>query len=163
LIVRAEQPSDAAAIRAVHDAAFNQPHEGRLVDVLRVTSSLVSLVAEAQGEIVGHVMFSRVTISGTMAVALAPMAVAPSRQRRGIGTTLVKAGLDELRRREEKIVVVLGHPQYYPRFGFVPAKPHGILPPFECAENAWMVMPLAEWALNGVTGTVRYPPAFDGV
>ncbi len=86
MIVRPEQPSDVAAVRAVHDAAFNQPHEGRLVDALRGTTSLVSLVAEAQGEIVGHIMFSRITIAGTMAVALAPMGVRPDRQRRGIGT-----------------------------------------------------------------------------
>ncbi len=181
-MIRPERPDDADAVRAVNDAAFSQPNEARLVDALRGRESVVSLVADLDppspaprqpnalagyGEasrVVGHILFSRIAIEPTTpALALAPMAVLPAHQRRGIGSALVRRGLDECARLGHRIVVVLGHPAFYPRFGFVRARPLGILPPLDWPDDAWMVMALVPGALHGVHGTVRYPPAFDGV
>lgn len=103
------------------------------------------------------------TGAGCPALALAPMAVRPEFQRRGIGSALVRAGLDSARSLGHRVVIVLGHPRYYPRFGFRPARPLGIDPPFPCRDEVFMALELVPGALVGVRGTVRYPPAFDGV
>src|SRR5437868_14440298 len=124
--IRPEQPDDLAAIRQVNERAFDGPTEADLVDLLRRRGKVtLSLVADHQGQVVGHILFSPVVIEATgqsvAAVGLAPMAVLPEWQNQGVGSLLVKAGLDECRRLGHQAVVVLGHADYYPRFGFVPA------------------------------------------
>lgn len=168
LTLREELPDDRAAIAAVNEAAFGQPAEAALVDALREHGALtLSLVALAAGAIVGHIAFSPVTITGAgglhPAIGLAPMAVAPSWQGRGVGTRLVRAGLDRLRAAGASAVIVLGHPHYYPRFGFAPASRFGLRWEHEAADEAFMALELVPGALAGVAGVVRYRPEFDAV
>jgi putative acetyltransferase len=165
-MIRAENSNsfvELLAIRAVNEAAFGRRDEADLVDNLRTGAAvLASLVAEIEGRIVGHILFSRMWIesssSSLEAVALAPLAVLPERQRQGIGGELIRHGLDLLRHRSEKIVIVLGHPDYYPRFGFSTEKARSLESPFP--REAFMAMELSPSALDGVCGTVRYPAAF---
>lgn len=168
MIVRDETPADRAHVRRVNEAAFGAPQEADLVDALRAEGvATVSLVAEEDGEIVGHILFSPVTVEGAgtppLGLGLAPMAVIPSRQRQGIGSRLARAGLDRCRARGAGFVVVLGHPAYYPRFGFVPASRFGLRCEYDAPDEAFMAMELVERALEGLTGLVRYHPAFGGV
>ena len=165
--IRAERPADAAAIDAVNRAAFGQPAEATLVADLRDRASpLVSLVADAGSEIVGHVLFSPVTLTNHADVkimGLAPMAVWPVMQRRGIGSTLVRAGLDACTRLGCDAVVVLGHAQYYPRFGFRPASAFGLRCEYDVPDEVFMALELAPGRLAGKSGTIRYHPAFAGL
>jgi putative acetyltransferase len=121
------------------------------------------LVAVDDGEIVGHVMFSPMTIEGPEgswdAVCLAPLAVAPSRQRTGIGGQLMRSGFAELREAGHRAVVLLGHPTYYPRFGFRPAREFGLH--FQDDRDAFMAIELYPGALDGVSGAVKFSPEFD--
>src|SRR5262245_5395759 len=130
MTIRPEKPTDRDAIRVVNEAAFETPAEANLVDLLRAQASpLVSLVAQADSTIVGHIVFSPVTRSDyddLNNMGLAPMAVLPAHQRRGIGSALVRAGLEECRRLGCDAVIVLGHAEYYPRFGFRRASEFGI-------------------------------------
>jgi putative acetyltransferase len=162
-----EQPGDVAAIDAVNRAAFNQPNEATLVALLRKEASpLVSLVAETDGELVGHVLFSPVTLTGHPGAALmglAPMAVAPPMQRRGIGSMLIRAGLDACERLGCEGVVVLGHAQYYPRFGFRPASAFGLRCEYDVPDEAFMARELAPGGLAGKRGTIKYHAAFAHV
>ncbi len=117
LLLRDETPADIAAIAAVNRAAFGRPDEARLVDALRAGGGLtLSVVAIADDEIVGHIAFSPVTITGadgtTTALGLAPMAVTPGWQRRGVGIRLIESSLEHLRDTGHHGVVVLGHPDY---------------------------------------------------
>jgi len=164
--VRREGREDVAAIRDVNLAAFDTTAEADLVDALREQARpVVSLVAVVGGAIVGHVMFSPVTLpgDGLMLMGLAPMAVRPSHQRQRIGSALVRAGLDACRDVGAHAVVVLGHPAYYPRFGFSPASRAGLRTEYDVPNEAFMVMELVSGALGGKTGTVRYHAAFTGV
>jgi putative acetyltransferase len=152
-----------AAIHRVNEAAFGVRDEADLVDRLRLEGAvLASFVAESEGEIVGHILFSRILIetpNGSIAaVALAPMAVLPEQQRRGIGGQLIRHGLDWLRGRGEAIVLVVGHPSYYPRFGFSSDRARAIASPFSL--EAFMALELVPAALDGIRGEVRYPQAF---
>ncbi len=164
--VRAERPADAAAIDRVHRLAFAGPAEAELVARLRAAGrAIVSLVAEQAGAIVGHILFSPVTLDPPGAavprlLGLAPMAVLPAQQRRGIGGTLVRAGLDACRAQDAGAVVVLGHPAYYPRFGFVPAARVGLRSIYTDGD-AFMALELRPGALAGCTGLIRYAPEFD--
>jgi len=168
-LIRREAPGDITAIHQVNAFAFNGEAEANLVDQLRTRGAgLLSLVAEVDGQVVGQIYFSPVSIiSGdgliTPAVGLAPLAVLPAFQNRGIGSSLVRAGLDELRRMGHKLVFVLGHAGYYPRFGFNPSLPYGIRWEFEVDEAHFMVAELQPGALAGVQGLVRYQPEFNGV
>ena len=137
------------------------------MDELRAAGAgVVSLVAEEAGQVVGHVLFSPVRVEradgqGREALGLAPMAVRPEHQRRGIGGRLVEAGLAACRRSGHGLVFVLGHPEYYPRFGFVPAFEHGCRFRSEEFDPAFFVAELSPGALAGVKGLVHYHDAFD--
>lgn len=163
MIIRSEREPDMPAIHAVNAAAFGRTAEADLVDQLRRDGVVVaSLVAEDAGAIVGHILFSRLVIevAGTSvhAVALAPMAVMPSRQRQGIGTALVRAGLDACRAQGETIAIVLGYPEFYPRFGFSTALTARLESKYR--GPAFHALELVPAALAGVEGAVRYPSAF---
>jgi putative acetyltransferase len=164
MIVRPEQPADTDAVRQVNRAAFETSTEAALVDIPRENARpLVSLVAEDAGAIVGHILFSPVTLSSGIdarVMGLAPMAVLPARQRQGIGSALVTAGLDECRRLGITAVVVLGHPEYYPRFGFRPASGFGLRSEYDVPDEVFMALELPPGGLEGTAGTVRYHPAF---
>jgi putative acetyltransferase len=165
MIVRPELPSDRHAVRHVHTTAFTTPEEAALVDALRAGASpLVSLVGEDGGRVIGHVMFSPVTLPDhpdLRLMGLAPLAVLPAYQRRGVGAALARAGLDRCREIGIGAVFVLGHPAYYPRFGFVRADAFGC--PFEAPAEAWMLVELEPGYLRGVTGATRWHPAFDAL
>jgi putative acetyltransferase len=162
--IRPEEPRDADDVRAVHQYAFGRSNEAALVDTLRGVADAISLVAVIDDRVVGHILFTPVEIHDrdrvTPALGLAPMAVLPEQQRRGIGSELVRAGLDACRSHGHAIVIVLGHPAFYPRFGFVPASRHGIACEFSVPADAFMVRELRSGALHEVSGTARYRPEF---
>lgn len=168
--IRPETKADIDAVRKLNKKAFKGKDESKLVDALREEDGFIpalALVAEKAGTVVGHILFSPVEIKGgetsVPALALAPMSVLPDFQGRGIGTALVKHGLAEAAKLGYKIVVVVGHPEYYPRFGFVKAGEKGLILPFECEAEVFMVLELAPGALNGVRGEIVYPRAFHEV
>jgi putative acetyltransferase len=165
LNIRAEHSGDVASIRLVNEAAFGTAAEADIVDRLRRDASpIVSLVAEVDSAIVAHILFSPVTLVGRSDVplmGLAPMAVMPSYQRRGIGSALVRAGVDACRQLDAAAVAVLGHAAYYPRFGFVPASHYGIKSEYDVPDDVFMVLELRAGCLGGRAGTVRYHAAFD--
>ncbi len=163
-IIRLEAPADRAAIFEVNRMAFGQDAEARLVDALREGGYVrASVVAEKDGQVVGHILFSElaiVTEKGTKpALALAPMAVLPELQRQGIGSALVRKGLEYCRDQGHRIVMVLGHPTFYPRFGFSAKLAESVSSPFGGGE-AWMALELAAGSLSGVVGRAEYPPPF---
>ena len=163
LNIRRERPEERDAVRAVNEAAFGCADEADLIDRLRGEGVvLASFVAEWEHRIVGHILFSRMlieTADGPLpAAALAPMAVVPEQQRQGVGGQLILHGLGWLRGRDERVVIVVGHPEYYPRFGFSSGRTRSLSSPF--APEAFMALELAPGALDGVRGTVRYPNAF---
>lgn len=156
-VIRDEEPRDRAAVRAVIEAAFARPDEADLVDRLREDGDReVSLVAVEGGAIVGHVLFSKMG-APFRALGLAPVAVAPTRQRSGIGSRLIRAGLERARAAGWQGVFVLGDPAYYRRFGFDPALAAG----FACAYAGPHLMALALGpALPAGGGEIAYAPAF---
>ena len=166
--IRAERPNDVSQVRLVNLAAFETAAEANIVDVLRNEAHpTISLVAEVDGEIVGHILFSPVTVSsrpGLFALGLAPMAVVPSHQRLGIGSALVEQGIEECRRIGASAVVVLGNPPFYPRFGFVPASTFGVRCEYEVPDEVFMAMELARGVFTEAKGgIVSYHPAFASV
>ncbi len=163
-LIRDERPGDLEAIGDVNRLAFGGEAEAILVDRLRAGGCVIaSLVAETAGRIVGHILFSEVRIDtpdgAVPAASLAPMAVLPHFQRNGIGAALVRRGLDVCRERGWSIVLVVGHPRYYPRFGFSAALAGRLRNPFAFGD-AFMALELAPAALAGISGTVVYPDAF---
>ena len=162
--IRAERDGDRAAVRAVNEAAFETSLEADLVEALRDSvQPLVSLVAEEKGAVVGHILFSPVTLIGRpelRMMGLAPMAVVPERQGEGIGSDLVRAGLEECRVLGARAVMVLGHPEYYPRFGFEPAFRFGLGSEYDVPGEAFMALELEPGALADASGTVRYHRVF---
>lgn len=165
LTIRPEIPEDRPLIHYVNQEAFGRNQEADLVDKLRKRGVLtVSLIAVQETAIVGHIAFSPVEIASEKssfgALTLAPMAVLPSHQNEGIGSQLVIAGLQECLRLGHEIIVVVGHPNYYPRFGFVPANSKGIECEFEVPDEAWMIKELKEGALAGRQGKVKFQPEF---
>lgn len=170
VIIRRETPGDYESIAVVNRRAFGQEEEGLLIEKIRGSDGFdpsLSLVAEIEGDVVGHILFSTIQIEtergDVPALALAPMSVLPDFQNRGIGSQLVRAGLDISRQAGHAIVVVLGHPDYYPRFGFQPASQFGVRSPFDVPDDVFMVQGLIPGALDTVSGVVKYPSPFDGV
>ena len=165
--IRPETEADGSAVRAVNEAAFETSVEADLIEVLRGKSSeVISLVADSGDAVVGHILFSRVTLAEypqLKLMGLGPMAVAPQHQRSGVGSALVREGLAQCRRHAVHAVVVLGHPQYYPRFGFVPASRYAIRSEYDVPEDVFMIAELEGGALNGVSGLIRYDQAFASV
>jgi putative acetyltransferase len=163
VVIRTETAADHSMIRQVNEAAFGCADEAGIIEALRIESVvLLSVVAELDGPIVGHILFSRMSIEtptgAVAAVALAPMAVLPQHQRQGIGGKLIRYGLDTLRGLGERVVIVVGHPGYYPRFGFSTGRARSLESPFP--PDAFMALELTRDALDGIHGQVRYPHAF---
>jgi putative acetyltransferase len=165
VIVRAEESQDQQAVRSVNLAAFETAAEANLVDALRQQAHpLVSLVAQVGEDVVGHIMFSPVSLDGHAELSLmglAPMAVLPAHQRKGVGSALVRAGLQRCRALGVGAVVVLGHPGYYPRFGFQPSVLFGIASEYDAPPEAFMVLELQPGYLCGASGTVKFHAAFQ--
>lgn len=162
--IRNEQPADLDAIRRVNRSAFDQEQEGRLVDALRQRAVvLLSLVAVLNNEIVGHILFSPATIGSVVGAALGPMAVVPAHQRQGIGSQLVTRGLEYLEAHDCPFVVVVGHPAFYPRFGFESATVYGLACDWELPAEVFMVKVLGAAAAGQVHGHVAYQPEFNEV
>jgi putative acetyltransferase len=167
LVVRDEAPADVDAVRDVVTRAFEQPAEATLVDALRAGGkATIALVAERDHRVVGHVLFSPVTLvevpQPSFASGLAPLAVMPEAQGQGIGSALVRAGLARCRAVGHAFVVVLGSPVYYGRFGFVPADRYGLHCEYDVPPGVFQVIQLAPGALAGCRGLVRYAEEFAG-
>ena len=162
--IRRETPEDFPAVRDVNERAFGGAAEAQLVDMLRAANkAVVSLVAIHQGRVVGHILFSPVTVTQApetfRGVGLAPMSVLPEFQNKGIGTKLVRDGLEACKREGYDAVVVLGHTKYYPRFGFSRAKDYGLDNEYD-ALDAFMVVELKEGVLQTISGLVKYASEF---
>ncbi len=166
MLLREEQAADREAVRLVNTLAFGRASEADLVERLRDAGLVVaSLVAEEEGRVVAHILFTRLemeTARGPVAAAsLAPMAVLPERQRRGIGSALVPRGLELCRERGVVVVVVVGHPTYYPRFGFSAELARRLRAPF--SGESFMAVELEPGVMAGRSGWVRYPDAFGAL
>ena len=165
VVIRPETPEAQTLIHYVNQQAFGRKQEADLVDKLRKKGVLtVSLIAVQETAVVGHIAFSPVEIASEKssfgALTLAPVAVLPAHQNKGIGSQLVVAGLKECQRLGHEIVVLAGHPNYYPRFGFIRAYAKGIECEFEVPDEAWMIAELKPGALAGRQGRVRFQPEF---
>jgi putative acetyltransferase len=168
MIIRREEPQDVAAIRFVNEQAFGGSVEANAIDALRDRgAATLSLVAVIDKQVVGHLFFSLVTIESPdrswPGLGLAPLSVLPDYQRQGIGTALMSEGLEECRRLGHERVIVLGHPAYYPRFGFERASRCGVRFEFEAPDEACMILALQPGALDGVSGVAKYQPEWSGV
>ena len=165
MVVRKEELQDRQAVRSVNLAAFETAVEASLVDALRQQARpFVSLVAQDGADVVGHIMFSPVSLASHAELhlmGLAPMAVMPTHQRKGVGSALVRAGIERCRELGVGAVVVLGHPGYYPRFGFQPSVRFGIASEYDAPPEAFMVLELQPGYLSGASGTVKFHAAFQ--
>jgi putative acetyltransferase len=162
-LIREETSSDHDSIRMVNRLAFGQDDEATLVDLLRIGGYVqLSLVAERYGQVVGHILFSEmaiITAAGRVpASALAPMAVLPEFQNQGIGSALVQRGLEMCRDQGHRIALVVGHPHFYPKFGFSCTLAAQLDSPF--AGESFMALELVAGSLDGVTGQVQYSAPF---
>jgi len=168
MTIRTESTKDDESVRRVNELAFEQPNEADLVDALRANARpFISLVAVVDEQVVGHIFFSPVSIESEngvfTAMGLAPMAVLPEYQNQGIGSQLVREGLKACQRLGHDIVVVLGHANYYPRFGFTPASLKGLRSEYDVPDEVFMVTELVAGALEGRRGLVKYHPEFSKV
>ena len=161
--IKPARRSDLRALIAIHDAAFGTPYEGRLVaDLVAADLDAISLVASNDTELLGHILFSPLLVEvdgeAIAALALAPLAVMPGRQNQGVGTALMEAGLARARAEGWDAVVVLGHPEYYSRFGFSAVPLQGFTAPFD--GPTFMTLELRKGALSGRKGRIMYPAPF---
>ncbi len=167
MLIRPETEDDRSTIQVLNTTAFGTRTEADLVDVLREQARpVISLVAEYNHAVVGHIMFAPVALPGHPALkimGLAPMTVAPEHRDRGIGSALVRNGLEQCRQLGFGAVVVLGHPDYYPRFGFQPAASFGIGCEYDAPSEAFMAVELQPGYLSGASGKVKYHDAFGHV
>jgi putative acetyltransferase len=168
LTVRPEKRVDYPAIHKVNLLAFKREVEARLVEAIRRSADFVpelSLVAVKDGQVVGHILFSHIAVEtkggSVSTLALSVMSVLPQFQNQGIGSELVRNGLEKCRNLGYREVIVVGHPNFYPRFGFTSARAKGLEAPFPVPDDAFMALELAPGALDGMSGMVKYPPAFD--
>ena len=163
--IRDERPSDVAAVRDVNKRAFGQDQEGNIVDALRSNGAvLLSLVATLNGRVVGHIMYSPLSVGDKVTgAALGPMAVLPEHQRQGVGSKLVEAGNRKLKDAGYPFIIVLGHADYYPRFGFRPASTHGIKCEWEVPDDVFMLLVLDQAKMQGVSGLAKYRYEFSSV
>jgi len=165
ITIREEQPQDIETIHEVNKLAFGQTQEADIVDKLRQNcDELLSLVAVTQDRVVGHILFSPAVIENRQRIvhgmALAPMAVLPEYQRQRIGSKLVQTGIEKLKKWECPFIIVLGHAEYYPRFGFKPASRSGILSEWEVPDDAFMILVLNKLCMKGISGVAKYRPEF---
>ncbi len=165
--IREEQPKDYLTIKEINDIAFGQPQESNIINKLRQNcNTLLSLVAIDNEKIVGHIMFSQVTIEldkvTIYGMGIAPMSVIPEYQRKGIGSKLIKEGINILKNKKCLFIVVLGHPEYYPRFGFEKASSYNIKCQWDgIPEEAFMILVLEKEAVTGGSGTAKYREEFN--
>ena len=167
MIIRIENQEDFAAVYELNKKAFGQTEEPDLVDKLRESDRFIpdlSLVAEIDNKVVGHILFTKIFIQSEgvykESLALAPMAVLPEIQKEGIGKQLIKRGVEKAKSLGYESIVVLGHTEYYPKFGFMPASKFGITAPWEVPDDVFMVLELKDNALKSVSGLVNYAQAF---
>jgi putative acetyltransferase len=169
VIIRQEIQTDFSDVFELNSKAFAQDNEARLVELLRTSNAFIpelSLVAVSENKIVGHILFTRIEIvdankNGHSSLALAPMAVSPEFQKQGIGGQLIRHGLLQATELGHKSVIVVGHEDYYPKFGFLPAHRWGIKAPFDVPDNVFMAIELVRDGLKGVQGIVEYPKEFE--
>ena len=162
VVIRSEQPADLAAVREIHRRAFGQEEEGAIVDALRANGAAqLSLVAVLGARLVGHILYSPVHVGEIVGAGLGPMAVLPEFQRQGIGSRLVKAGTEQLEEAGCPFIVVVGHPAFYPRFGFSRASSFGITCEWPVPDEAFMALVLDEARMQRVTGTAKYRAEFS--
>ncbi len=166
ITVRDEQPDDGLVVRMLNERAFGGPAEAKIVERLRQNCpGAVSLVACVEDTIVGHILFSPVELQAEKksveGMGLGPVAVLPEFQRKGVGTALIQTGITKLRILGCPFVVVLGHPGYYPRFGFERASLYGIRSQWDVPDNVFMVLILDEPSMDGIWGVAHYREEFD--
>lgn len=166
--IRKEQATDIEYIYAVNKDAFETDAEANLVNALRNSGcTFISLVAEDNNKIIGHIFFTPVELTGNndnlKLIGLAPMAVLNQHQHKGIGSKLVEAGLTKCKELDYDAVVVLGHPNYYPRFGFVPSVKYGIKSEYDVPDDVFMIKELKTGCLKGHQGTIKYNNVFNSM
>lgn len=167
--IRQETSEDHHTVYEINHLAFGQENESRLIEKIRKGETFVpelSLVAEEDGKVIGHILFSKVKIKGKKtyeSLALAPMSVHPDFQKKGIGSQLITIGLQKVKELNFEHVIVLGHKDYYPKFGFQKASTWNIRCPFEVPDEVFMAIELVEGSLKNKEGTVEYPPVFTEV
>ena len=165
--IRAETDKDKTTIYNINQSAFETSAEAELVVKLcEQVNPIISLVAEEDGKVVGHILFTPVSLinhTELKIMGLAPMAVLPEYQRKGIGAALVQAGLDQCKKIGFGAVVVLGHKSYYSRFGFTPAAHVGLSCEYDVPDEAFMCLELQKDYLNNASGKIKYHPAFKNV
>ncbi|MCK5566487.1 MAG: N-acetyltransferase [Actinomycetia bacterium] len=166
ILIRKEEEKDYKNIYEVNRLAFEQENESKLIEKIRVGSNFIpdlSLVADINNRIVGHILFSKIKIIGNSifeTLALAPMAVLPELQKRGIGSNLINRGMEKAKELGFDSIIVLGHKDYYPRFGFKRASKWNIKCCFEVPDEVFMAVELINGALKGKEGTIEYPDEF---
>ena len=163
--IREERLDDIAAVREMNRRAFGQNQESNIIDALRTNgAALLSLVATGNGQAVGHIMYSPLTVGSKVnGVALGPMAVLPEHQRQGIGTRLIETGNRKIKDAGYPFIIVVGHANYYPRFGFRPARDYGIKCEWDVPDDVFMMLMLDAAKMKGISGLAKYRSEFSTV